>query len=164
MASYSPLGRMVQVSERAPCSISLKFYRVDPESGSTLRLLYRDFQSNCWVNLRILGQPCEFYLISAVGKADRHHGLCIMTLRTARRAAPHQALRRAGVAVVHRGPRSAFEPCNHQILYRAPLAALLVLASVRFAAPRCGPPRCAAPRRQLRSLGWQRPDLAAKLL
>ena len=23
---------------------------------------YRDFQSNCWVNLRILGQPCEFYL------------------------------------------------------------------------------------------------------
>jgi hypothetical protein len=21
-----------------------------------------DFQSNCWVNLRILGQPCEFYL------------------------------------------------------------------------------------------------------
>jgi hypothetical protein len=23
---------------------------------------YRDFQSNCWVNLRILGQPCEIYL------------------------------------------------------------------------------------------------------
>jgi hypothetical protein len=23
---------------------------------------YRDSQSNCWVNSRILGQPCEFYL------------------------------------------------------------------------------------------------------
>jgi hypothetical protein len=23
---------------------------------------YRGFQSNFWVNLRILGQPCEFYL------------------------------------------------------------------------------------------------------
>jgi hypothetical protein len=21
---------------------------------------YREFQSNCWVNLQILGQPCEF--------------------------------------------------------------------------------------------------------
>jgi hypothetical protein len=21
---------------------------------------YRDFQSNCWANLRILGQPCDF--------------------------------------------------------------------------------------------------------
>jgi hypothetical protein len=38
-----------------------EIHRVDPEFGSTLRLLYtfesRDFQSNCWVNLRILGQP-----------------------------------------------------------------------------------------------------------
>ena len=24
--------------------------------------MYRDFQLKCWVNLRILGQPCEFYL------------------------------------------------------------------------------------------------------
>jgi hypothetical protein len=39
-----------------------EIHRVDPEFGSTLRLLYRDSQSNCWVNLRILGQPCEFYL------------------------------------------------------------------------------------------------------
>jgi hypothetical protein len=30
---------------------------LDPLLGS-----YRDFQSNFWVNLRILGQPCEFYL------------------------------------------------------------------------------------------------------
>jgi hypothetical protein len=42
-----------------------EIHRVDPEFGSTLGLLYRDFQSNCWVNLRILGQPCEFYLPAA---------------------------------------------------------------------------------------------------
>ena len=27
---------------------------------------YGDFQSNCWVNLRILGQPCDFYLLDAL--------------------------------------------------------------------------------------------------
>ena len=31
---------------------------------------YRDFQSNCWVNLRILGQPCEFYLAAGADAAD----------------------------------------------------------------------------------------------
>ena len=40
-----------------------KIHRVDPEFGSTLTVSNRDFQSNCWVNLRILGQPCEFYLV-----------------------------------------------------------------------------------------------------
>ena len=30
---------------------------------------YRDFQSNCWVNLRIQGEPCEFYLL---GQQARH--------------------------------------------------------------------------------------------
>jgi hypothetical protein len=39
-----------------------EIHGVDPEFESTLRLLYMDFQSNCWVNLRIFGQPCEFYL------------------------------------------------------------------------------------------------------
>jgi hypothetical protein len=43
-------------------------HRVDPEFGSTLMLLYRDFQSKCWVNLRILGQPCEFYLLEGCGR------------------------------------------------------------------------------------------------
>jgi hypothetical protein len=32
---------------------------------------YRDFQSNCWVNLRILGQPCEFYLVAATRELNR---------------------------------------------------------------------------------------------
>ena len=38
--------------------------------GPTLTplLKYRDFQSNCWANLRILGQPCAFYL--RAGGAD----------------------------------------------------------------------------------------------
>jgi hypothetical protein len=31
----------------------------------------RDFQSNCWANLRILGQPCEFYI-----SYGRIHILC----------------------------------------------------------------------------------------
>jgi hypothetical protein len=39
-----------------------KIHRVDPESGSTLRLSDREFQSDCRDNLRVLGQPCGFYL------------------------------------------------------------------------------------------------------
>jgi hypothetical protein len=34
---------------------------------------YRDFQSNCWVNLRILGQPCGFYLRHLHGMRDRYY-------------------------------------------------------------------------------------------
>jgi hypothetical protein len=37
-------------------------HRVDPDFGSTLTVSNMDSQSNCWVNLRILSQPCEFYL------------------------------------------------------------------------------------------------------
>ena len=37
-----------------------EIHRVFPESGSTLRRLIRDFQSNFWFNSRILGQPCDF--------------------------------------------------------------------------------------------------------
>jgi hypothetical protein len=37
-----------------------KIHRVDPEFGSTLTASNRDSQSNCWVNLKIMGQPCEF--------------------------------------------------------------------------------------------------------
>jgi hypothetical protein len=36
-----------------------KIQRVDPDFGSTLAVSNRDSQSNCWANLRILGQPCE---------------------------------------------------------------------------------------------------------
>jgi hypothetical protein len=37
-----------------------KIHRVDPEFGSTLTVSNRDYQSNCWVNWKIMGQPCEF--------------------------------------------------------------------------------------------------------
>ena len=49
-----------------------EIHRVDPEFGSTLTVSNRDSQSNCWVNLRILGQPCEFHLeIAADSKGRR---------------------------------------------------------------------------------------------
>jgi hypothetical protein len=37
-----------------------KIHRVDPDFGSTLTVSNRDSQSNCWVNWKIMGQPCEF--------------------------------------------------------------------------------------------------------
>ena len=37
-----------------------EIHRVDPDSGSTLTGSIRDSQSNCWVNWKIMGQPCEF--------------------------------------------------------------------------------------------------------
>ena len=37
-----------------------KIHRVDPDFGSTLTVFNRDSHSNCWVNLKIVGQPCEF--------------------------------------------------------------------------------------------------------
>ena len=63
-----------------------EIHRVDPEFGSTLRLLYGDFQSNCWVNLRILGQPCEFYLPGSVDQPR----VGDVRLRDAARRAVHQ--------------------------------------------------------------------------
>ena len=33
---------------------------VDPDFGSTLTVSNRDSHSNCWVNWKIMGQPCEF--------------------------------------------------------------------------------------------------------
>ena len=41
----------------------MKFKGLTQNLGQ-LRCSYRDFHSNCWVNFRILGQPCEFYLSS----------------------------------------------------------------------------------------------------
>jgi hypothetical protein len=37
-----------------------KIHRVDPDFGSTLTFSNSDSQSNCWVNWKIVGQPCEF--------------------------------------------------------------------------------------------------------
>ena len=37
-----------------------KIYRMDPDCGSTFTISDGEFQSKCWVNLKIMGQPCEF--------------------------------------------------------------------------------------------------------
>ena len=37
-----------------------KIHRVDPDFGSTLIDSNRDYQSSCWVNWKIMGQPCGF--------------------------------------------------------------------------------------------------------
>jgi hypothetical protein len=40
-----------------------KIHRVDPDFGSTLTVSNRDYQSNCWVNWKVMGQPCEFQVM-----------------------------------------------------------------------------------------------------
>ena len=55
-----------------PCSVhltrrcdrveNLKFIGLTQNMDELLGT-YRDFQSNCWVNLRIVGQPCGFYRV-----------------------------------------------------------------------------------------------------
>jgi hypothetical protein len=42
-----------------------KIHRVDPDFGSTLTVSNRDYQSNWWVNWKIMGQPCEFQVQAA---------------------------------------------------------------------------------------------------
>jgi hypothetical protein len=49
-----------------------EIHRVDPDFGSTLTASSRDYQSNCWVNWKIMGQPCEFQVLrSAWGEVGR---------------------------------------------------------------------------------------------
>ena len=40
-----------------------KIHRVDSDFGSSLTVSNRDHQSNCWVNWKIMGQPCEFQVL-----------------------------------------------------------------------------------------------------
>jgi hypothetical protein len=47
-----------------------KIHRVDPDFGSTLTASNRDSQSNCWVNWKIMGQPCEFQVCGIKLKID----------------------------------------------------------------------------------------------
>jgi hypothetical protein len=54
-----------------------KIHRVNPDFGSTLTASDRDSKSNCWVNWKIMGQPCEFQVGGAartVAKAAGHCG------------------------------------------------------------------------------------------
>ena len=47
-------------------------HRVDPDFGSTLTVSNRDSHSNCWVNWKIMGRPCEFQVIPGVSSALQH--------------------------------------------------------------------------------------------
>ena len=47
-----------------------EIHRVDPDFGSILTVSSRDSQSNCWINLKIMGQPCEFQ-VRTIGKSRR---------------------------------------------------------------------------------------------
>ena len=40
-----------------------KIHRVNPDFGSTLTASSMDSQSKCWVNWKIMGQPCEFQVM-----------------------------------------------------------------------------------------------------
>ena len=65
-------------------------HRVDPDCGSTLTFSNRDSQSNCWVNWKIMGQPCEFQ----VGEPCEDFA----ARRTSWLAAYRQALKRRAAA------------------------------------------------------------------
>ena len=41
-----------------------KIHRVGPYFGSTLTVANRDSQSNCWVNWKTMGLPCEFQVLA----------------------------------------------------------------------------------------------------
>jgi hypothetical protein len=59
--SGTPRERVRPASRVLPAyGIQGKFHRVDPDFGSTLTASNRTSQSNCWVNWKIMGQPCEF--------------------------------------------------------------------------------------------------------
>jgi hypothetical protein len=51
-----------------------KIHRVGPNVGQ-LQASNRDFQSNCWADLRIWGQPCDFQVLAVIavigGQNDR---------------------------------------------------------------------------------------------
>ena len=60
-APSRPAARSVFSARRGPrVRDEGKIYRVDPDFGSTLTVSNRDSQSNCWVNWKMMGQPCVF--------------------------------------------------------------------------------------------------------
>ena len=55
--------RLVQPRRQRPREVQHlegKIHRVDPAFGSTLTVSSRYSQSKCWINWKIMGQPCEF--------------------------------------------------------------------------------------------------------
>ena len=86
---------------------------------------YRDFQSNCWVNLLSLGHPCEFYLQLAASSCKP---LALPYDRHADRSARSSGAGRSFSALTHPGFRFMETPDHQKV---APWAALAVR---RFAA------------------------------
>jgi hypothetical protein len=64
VSSLGPMARQRTLTSTSPKG---KIHRVDPDFGSTLTVSNRDSQSNCWVNWKIMGQPCEFQVLAAGG-------------------------------------------------------------------------------------------------
>ena len=86
-ASAHPMTPSAQISQSPPAS-TWNPHGVDPKSGPTHKGPYRDFQSNCWVNLRILGQPCAFYL-SVGRRAELNVRVALARRRAVRVRAGH---------------------------------------------------------------------------
>jgi hypothetical protein len=86
---------------------------------------YRDFQSNCWVNLLSLGHPCEFYLQLAASSCKP---LALLYDRHADRSVRRSGAGRSFSALARPGFRFMETPDSRKV---APWAAL---AARRFAA------------------------------
>ena len=78
--------------------------RVGPDFGSTLTVSSRGLQSNCWVNWKVMGQPCEFQVTAAAAAACGWRGrsracACPAPTPPSSRAGPAtRAARSAGAA------------------------------------------------------------------
>ena len=69
MSTHHPGGALpVPRRRRRPLGrADLKFTGLTQNLGHLCGSLYSDFQSNCWANVRILGQPCDLHLAAALG-------------------------------------------------------------------------------------------------
>jgi hypothetical protein len=74
---------------------NLKFTGLTQNLGQLYKGSYRDFHSKCWVNLRILGRPCDFYLSSGRCCPRSREGASALRRGRGRRPATAAATARA---------------------------------------------------------------------
>jgi hypothetical protein len=64
------LAENLRASGREPEALEVQsgpeIHRVDPDFGSTFTVSSREYQSKCWVNWKITGQPCDFQVQTTV--------------------------------------------------------------------------------------------------
>ena len=60
VAMHKTLPAIKFILERVGLAMEGKTHRVDPDFGSTLAVSDRDSQPDCWVNWKVMGQPCNF--------------------------------------------------------------------------------------------------------